>query len=258
VPKIRIYRESPAPSPVPSRKPSWPLKVVSGGQVGADIAALKIAHYFGIPTGGFIPRGFRTQQGCHPEYETLYGMEEMPTTNYKDRTFANVESSDGTARFAYDFGTPGELCTMKAIWINNKPFFDVEPADPNHPKPSQMVEWIREHNIHTLNVAGNANPRIEMFVCSFLQEVFRLLGLLDGFNGNLNPDLVSPFTKDPPGTKSTRDWDHIPFGKYSLSNGYVLKDVPTSYLKYFLRDIEDRGNGLHECVEAELWSREDR
>jgi len=59
-----------------------------------------------------------------------------------------------------------------------------------------------------------------------------------------------------PGEKKV--WDHIPFGKYSIHNGYMLVDVPTWYLKWFLDNVENRGTGLHDSVEAELWKRSDR
>jgi hypothetical protein len=58
-----------------------------------------------------------------------------------------------------------------------------------------------------------------------------------------------------------KDWDHIPFGKFSLEKGYYLCDVPTWYLSWFVKDMDDsdsRYPGLYKCVEAELWERSDR
>jgi hypothetical protein len=34
-------------------------KIVTGGQSGADQAAWRVAQACGIPTGGWMPRGFR-------------------------------------------------------------------------------------------------------------------------------------------------------------------------------------------------------
>lgn len=48
--------------------------------------------------------------------------------------------------------------------------------------------------------------------------------------------------------------DSIPFGKYA---GVPLAEVPTYYLEWFLSNVEDRGNGLHEKVEAEYRTRGD-
>jgi hypothetical protein len=55
-----------------------------------------------------------------------------------------------------------------------------------------------------------------------------------------------------------KDWDHLPVGKFSLQNGYMLKDVPSWYLRWMLDNWDFRDNGLKESVEAELWGRHDR
>ena len=52
-------------------------KIVSGGQTGADRAALDIAIKLSFPHGGWIPKGGKTEDGTLPaKYELL----EMPTT----------------------------------------------------------------------------------------------------------------------------------------------------------------------------------
>ena len=38
-------------------------KIISGGQTGADRAALDVAIEFGIPHGGWIPKGRKTERG---------------------------------------------------------------------------------------------------------------------------------------------------------------------------------------------------
>lgn len=45
-------------------------KIISGGQTGADIAGLRWARKNGVPTGGYIPKGFRTESGYKTEYAT--------------------------------------------------------------------------------------------------------------------------------------------------------------------------------------------
>ena len=42
------------------------IKVVSGGQCGADLGGLLAAELLGIPTGGIAPNGFRTEKGKQP------------------------------------------------------------------------------------------------------------------------------------------------------------------------------------------------
>ena len=68
-------------------------RIISGGQTGADQAALDIAIEFGILHGGWIPKGKKTEDGVLPD---KYKLKEMPTASYPKRTEQNVLDSDGT------------------------------------------------------------------------------------------------------------------------------------------------------------------
>ena len=68
-------------------------KIISGGQTGADRAALDAAMRLGIPHGGWLPKGRLAEDGCLPDH---YQLEEMPTDSYRERTRKNVQASDGT------------------------------------------------------------------------------------------------------------------------------------------------------------------
>ena len=41
-------------------------KIISGGQTGADYGALLAAHALGLETGGWAPKGWRTEDGPKP------------------------------------------------------------------------------------------------------------------------------------------------------------------------------------------------
>ena len=71
-------------------------KVISGGQSGVDLAALDAALELGIPTGGWMPRGWLAEDGPHPERAEKYGLLQMPTASYPARTRKNVESAHAT------------------------------------------------------------------------------------------------------------------------------------------------------------------
>lgn len=146
-------------------------KVISGFQTGVDIAAIRAASELGIPTGGFIPKGFKTLQGRHPEYAKLYNAIEHSSSSYKERTWDNVLSSDGTLRIASNFNSSGEKCTLKAILAHSKPYYDIN-IDIYTKSFSQskdvvnymVMKWIRDNKISVLNVAGNSeetSPGIE-------------------------------------------------------------------------------------------------
>jgi hypothetical protein len=48
-------------------------KTISGGQTGADQAAWRAAKAHAIATGGWMPKGFLTEDGPRPEFAELYG-----------------------------------------------------------------------------------------------------------------------------------------------------------------------------------------
>jgi hypothetical protein len=72
-------------------------KIISGGQTGADRAALDFALKFNIPHGGWIPKGRIAEDGPLP---AKYQLQEMPTSSYPKRTEQNVIDSDGTLIFS--------------------------------------------------------------------------------------------------------------------------------------------------------------
>ncbi len=159
-----------------------PRKVISGGQIGADQAGLIVAARYKIATGGWMPRGFLTLRGPDPEVAARFGLQEHPSEAYPERTELNVRTSDGTIRFAANWKTPGELCTLKFIRQHGKPCIDV---DIKNPRPvEEIAEWISRERIKTLNVAGNVEPKsrgaqasgITDFVIDYLGRVFEALG----------------------------------------------------------------------------------
>lgn len=144
-------------------------KIISGGQIGADIAGLRAAKILDIETGGWMPKGFKTLDGNKPEYAKMYGMIELVTDDYPPRTRMNVVNSDGTVRFATNFNTYGEKATLREVHKANKPYFDIQPYNSIYQPPFlDFVKWIEENNVQVLNVAGNADYEIEVFVESYL------------------------------------------------------------------------------------------
>ena len=153
------------------------VQIVSGMQTGADAGGLLAAELFSIKTGGWVPKGCKTERGPKPEYIERFGLWETNTDNYVPRTMSNAKLGDGTIRFAFDFDSKGEICTLNACQKYKKPVIDV---DVEEPRPVQeVVEWIKSNKIATLNVAGNREskyPGMEKFVVKYLSEVFTALG----------------------------------------------------------------------------------
>ena len=71
------------------------LKIVSGGQTGVDRGALQAAMDLGLDWGGWVPKGWRAENGTIPP---LYRakMQEHASANYLGRTRRNVIDSHAT------------------------------------------------------------------------------------------------------------------------------------------------------------------
>lgn len=148
------------------------MKIISGGQTGVDIAALRAAKKLGVETGGWMPLGWLTKDGPKPEYEKLYNMRECPLEGYPIRTEFNVSCSDGTLRIAANWNSYGELATAREIGKYAKPSFDIDAACLHLPLQTIMVrDWMKEHGIQFLNVAGNSSKWLEQPVELFMEKL---------------------------------------------------------------------------------------
>ena len=86
---------------------SAPIKIVSGGQTGADRAALDWAIDHGTAHGGWCPRGRRAEDGAIP---ARYLLNETPSARYEERTEWNVRDSDGTVIPTCRMPSPAARC----------------------------------------------------------------------------------------------------------------------------------------------------
>jgi hypothetical protein len=73
------------------------VTILSGGQTGADRAALDFALEFGLAHGGWCPRGRLAEDGPIDE---RYKLTETPSRRYNQRTEWNARDSDATAVFS--------------------------------------------------------------------------------------------------------------------------------------------------------------
>lgn len=145
------------------------MKVISGCQTGADEAGLRAAYSLGIPTGGTMPKGWKTQAGPRPDLGELYGLEESRSEKYPPRTKKNVKDSDVTILFG-DMNSRGCKLTIKYCDELNKPyhivpFFGVYPENFNE-LVDNLFEFLLQHNPKVINVAGNreeSNENIGVF-----------------------------------------------------------------------------------------------
>ncbi len=66
-------------------------KIISDGQTGADRTALDAAIEYGVPHGGWMPKGRRTENGRLPD---RYILQETTNIGYPQRTELNILDSD--------------------------------------------------------------------------------------------------------------------------------------------------------------------
>ncbi len=130
-------------------------KIVSGGQTGADRAALDFALKFNIDHGGWVPKGRRTEAGPLP---LKYKLCETETTDYRDRTRRNILDSDGTLIVYRGQLTGGSLFTRNIAQKADKPLCRIDLMGVEEFEAGVIMKsFIQDNEIRVLNVAG---PRL--------------------------------------------------------------------------------------------------
>ncbi len=151
-------------------------KIISGGQTGADRAALDFAVTHKIPHGGWVPKGRLAEDGPISE---AYGLQEMSTKSYPKRTEKNVIDSDGTLIISHGSLSGGSAYTRKMAMKHNKSWFHMDLKKlPTFQAAMLIKDWISKNKIETLNVAGpraSEDPLIYSLVTIVL-DLFYTLG----------------------------------------------------------------------------------
>lgn len=147
------------------------LKIVSGGQTGADRAALDWAIRNKIPHGGWCPKGRKAEDGVIAGH---YKLQETPTARYVQRTDWNVRDSDGTVIFSIAAQlTGGPRKTLELARKNRRPFLLLAKSMLGKHPALQLQDFIEQHHVQILNVAGpraSRAPDIGEFVTTVLED----------------------------------------------------------------------------------------
>ena len=127
-------------------------RIVSGGQTGADRAALDAAIAVGFSHGGWCPKGRRAEDGpIHSRYQ----LHETESDHYIARTEMNVQDSDGTLILTLGPLTGGSLRTQEFAEAHGRPCLHLEIRDRGEDEAVEMIQaFVEQHEIGTLNVAG--------------------------------------------------------------------------------------------------------
>ena len=149
------------------------LKIISGGQTGADRAALDAALNAGVACGGWCPEGRRAEDGIIPD---RYPVEELLGAGYRGRSLANVRDSDGTLIFYFRTPSGGTELTLWHCIDERKPYLLIDAAEMTAERAAERIrEFVEMNEIRQLNVAGpraSGVPAIYDYVLAAISLAF--------------------------------------------------------------------------------------
>jgi hypothetical protein len=130
-----------------------PTKIVSGGQTGADLAALDWAIANGIPHGGWCPKGRIAEDGATGN---RYQLKETPNADYIQRTEWNVRDSDATVIFTVaDKLTGGSKRTGEFTAAHGRPCLHLASERGDADLAHLLRQFVADHDVQILNMAGS-------------------------------------------------------------------------------------------------------
>jgi hypothetical protein len=150
------------------------IAIISGGQTGADRAALDFAISRGLSHGGWCPRQRRAEDGVIPAH---YLLRETPSSHYSQRTEWNVRDSDATVVFSIKPRlTGGTRLTFELARRLGKPVLHLSRDEADATAAvGGLRAFIEDGSVRTLNVAGpraSQEPEIGDFVRAVLTAAF--------------------------------------------------------------------------------------
>ena len=146
-----------------------PKKIVSGGQTGADRAALDWAILHHISHGGWCPKGRLATDG---PIDLMYQLQETESAGYRQRTKRNVVDSDATLILNMGELDGGTLGTVRFAEAFKKLHLVIQLDIASAVEASLQVNtWLRNGNFAALNVAG---PREEKRLGIYLRVMTTL------------------------------------------------------------------------------------
>ena len=144
------------------------LKIVSGGQTGADRAALDWAIANSVPHGGWYPKGRLAEDGI---IASCYNLTETSSSEYSERTQWNVRDSDGTVVFSISGEIfAGTLLTVESAKKYEKPYIHICEKLVDVDTVNRFQLFLLEFAIANLNVAGS-RALDELEVYQFVMEI---------------------------------------------------------------------------------------
>jgi hypothetical protein len=152
-------------------------RIISGGQTGVDLAALRVAQRLGLEPGGWCPPGRVCESGTIPvdlplEPTPQDASEWAPEIPRSQRTQWNVRDSDATLVLrpkSQHEPDPGTDFTERCARRYGRPLLVCDPCTPT--AKTEIRSWLQAHAVGTLNVAGPSESKVP----GIGEHAFRLL-----------------------------------------------------------------------------------
>lgn len=188
--------------------------IISGGQSGIDSVGLKAASFLGLPAFAIMPRDGRREGETIDDYikreRIVCRKIELASNSYRFRTYANVYFSDLTILFDFVGTSEGSQSTIDACEYFKKPIIVL--SDTGNTSKNSINNFLRKHNPHIINIAGNSLSKISENVLTdvfeFLKKVLRKFTFLKAGNEGTVVDVLGeniPVTVAIPGFDVSRN-----------------------------------------------------
>ena len=216
-------------------------KIISGGQTGADQAALDVAIKLGIPYGGWIPKGRLTEKG---RLDRKYKLKEMETTNYNKRTEQNVIDSDGTLIISHGRLTGGSDYTREMALLHHRPWLHIDLSKTGAFQAAGKIKsWITKNKIEVLNVAGSRaskDPAIYQDTVDIIETVFYLDLIDDTISASfaVTPRRRAEMEKDIMPQTAEEATDKL-LSKLSLRDKTMIANIPRDNVMDLYHSLEE-------------------
>ncbi|KPL14667.1 MAG: hypothetical protein AMS26_09910 [Bacteroides sp. SM23_62] len=152
------------------------MKIISGGQTGADQGGLDFALKHGWPCGGWCPPARQCETGRIPG---RYPVREVEAGDYNERTRRNIQDADATLVITqHGFMEEGTALTLAWCEKYSRPSFHFDISQPGLIPPQDLADlsdWLKSNRINVLNVAGNResnSPGIQACTLTLLERLF--------------------------------------------------------------------------------------
>ena len=143
-------------------------KIISGAQTGVDQGALLFAYKNGLRYGGYVPNGFKMEDGAELDDDIttiLQKMIELKSSRYSVRTRKNIEAATATLIISVNgkMGV-GTKLTEKICKEIDKPYyvvdFTVDSGEISFKDSMLDINgWLMNNDVSTLNVAGSRESK---------------------------------------------------------------------------------------------------